>query len=74
MLEGEWYVSVRMIILLGIFVWAPMMGFLLWKYAQTFSFIQKSRATKRRARRALQLAGDGHNIYNQERRRLRRSF
>jgi hypothetical protein len=63
-----------MIILLGIFVWAPMMGFLLWKYAQTFSFVQKSRATRRRARRALQLAGDGHQLYSQERRRVRRSF
>jgi hypothetical protein len=51
-----------MIILLGIFVWAPMMGFLLWKYAQTFSFAQKSRATKRRARRALQLTSDGHPV------------
>lgn len=72
MLEGG-YVSVRIIILLGIFVWAPMMGFLLWKYVQTFSFVQKSRATRRRARRVLQLTGDGHNIYSQERRR-RRSF
>jgi hypothetical protein len=63
-----------MIILLGIFVWAPMMGFLLWKYAQTFSFAQKSRATKRRARRALQLTSDGHPVYHEERRRIRRSF
>jgi len=66
--------SVRMIILLGIFVWAPMMGFLLWKYAQTFSFAQKSRNVKRRARRALQLAADGLVIRNEERRRVRRTF
>jgi hypothetical protein len=63
-----------MIILLGIFVWAPMMGFLLWKFVRTFSFVQKSRSVKRRARRALQIAGGSQMVHNEERRRVRRSF
>ena len=66
--------SVRMIILLGIFVWAPMMGCLAWKYMQTFPFAQRNRAIKRRAKRALLPAGDGHMIHNEERRSVRRSF
>ena len=64
--------SVRMIILLGIFVWAPMMAYLGWKYVQTFAFAQRSRAVKRRAKRALLPAGA--MIHNEERRRVRRSF
>ena len=66
--------SVRMIILLGIFVWAPMMGFLIWKFVGTFAVVQRGRAVKRRAKRALQLAGDGLVLHNEERRRMRRSF
>jgi hypothetical protein len=66
--------NVRMIILLGIFVWAPMMAYLGWKYLQTFDFVQRHRAVKRRAKRALLPAGDGHMIHNEERRRMRRSF
>lgn len=66
--------SVRMIILLGIFVWAPMMGYLGWKYVQTFDFAQRKRAIKRRAKRAMLPAGVGAMIHNEERRRMRRSF
>lgn len=66
--------SVRMIILLGIFVWAPMMGFLAWKYIQTFSFAQRSRSMQRRAKRTLLLAGDSATLHNEERRRVRRTF
>jgi hypothetical protein len=66
--------SVRMIILLFIFVWAPMMAFLGWKFIQTFDFAQRSRAVKRRAKRALLPAGNGHMIHNEERRRVRRRF
>lgn len=67
--------SLRMIILLGIFVWAPMMGFLAWKYAQTFAVVQRSRSGKRRVQRALLLlAGEGRMLHNEERRRIRRSF
>jgi hypothetical protein len=66
--------SVRMIILLFIFVWAPMMAFLGWKFIQTFDFAQRSRAVKRRAKRALLPAGNGNMIHNEERRRVRRRF
>ena len=66
--------SVRMIILLGIFVWAPLMAYLGWKYVQTFDFVQRSRAVKRRAKRALLPAGAGRMIHNEERRRMRRTF
>ena len=66
--------SVRMIILLGIFVWAPLMGYLGWKYVQTFAFAQRKRSIKRRARRALLPAGGAHMIHNEERRRVRRAF
>ena len=63
-----------MIILLGIFVWAPLMGYLLWKYFQTFSSAQRSRAVKRRAKRAMLPAGAALMIHNEERRRMRRTF
>jgi len=66
--------SLRMIILLGIFVWAPLMGYLLWKYFQTFASVQRSRAIKRRARRAMLPAGAAPMIHNEERRRMRRTF
>lgn len=66
--------SLRMIILLGIFVWAPLMGYLLWKYFQTFSSVQRSRAAKRRAKRAMLPAGGALMIHNEERRRMRRTF
>lgn len=66
--------SVRMIILLFIFVWAPLMAYLGWKYIQTFDFAQRKRAVKRRAKRALLPAGAGHMIHNEERRRMRRTF
>ena len=66
--------SVRMIILLGIFVWAPLMAYLGWKYVQTFDFAQRKRAVKRRAKRALLPAGTNHMIHNEERRRMRRTF
>jgi hypothetical protein len=65
--------SVEVIILLGIFVWAPLMAYLGWKYVQTFSSVRESRAGKRRARRAVLLAADGHQIHK-ERRRVRRAF
>ena len=66
--------SVRMIILLGIFVWAPLMAYLGWKYVQTFAFVQRKRSVKRRARRALLPAGAAHMLHNEERRRVRRAF
>jgi hypothetical protein len=66
--------SVRLIILLGIFVWAPLMAYLGWKFFQTFDFAQRKRAVKRRARRALLPAGDGHMVHSEERRRVRRTF
>jgi len=63
-----------MIILLGIFVWAPMMAYLGWKYVQTFEFAQRNRSAKRRTRRALLPAAGGEMFYNESRRRVRRSF
>jgi len=65
--------SINVIILLGIFVWAPLMAFLGWKYVQTFSSVRASRASKRRAKRAVLFAADGHQIHK-ERRRVRRAF
>jgi len=65
--------SVKVIILLGIFVWAPLMAYLGWKYVQTFASVQRTRADKRRAKRALLSAGDGLQIHK-ERRRMRRAF
>ena len=57
-----------MIILLGIFVWAPMMAFLGWKYLQTFS----ATATKRRQRRPMHAEHDRHAIPDDSRRRIYR--
>jgi hypothetical protein len=34
--------SVEVIILLGIFVWAPLMAYLGWKYVQTFSSVREA--------------------------------
>lgn len=70
----ESHVSVRMIILLGIFVWAPLMGYLAWKYIQTFSTAQRSRSRKRRAKQTLALAGENPLLHREERRRVRRTF
>lgn len=66
--------SVRMIMLLGIFVWAPMMGYLGWKYLQTFDTIKRSRSRVRRARRDPQPLNGGHLLHDESRRRVRRSF
>jgi hypothetical protein len=49
------------------------MAYLGWKYVQTFSSVRESHAGKRRARRAVLLAADGHQIHK-ERRRVRRAF
>ena len=65
--------SISVIILVGIFVWAPMMAYLGWKYVQTFASVRQIRADKRRARRAMMLTADGHQIHK-ERRRMRRAF
>ena len=56
--------SISMIILLGIFVWAPLMAYLGWKYFQTFT----PRATKRRPRRPM-IAGDDKNLIPDDSRR-----
>ncbi|WP_332878824.1 hypothetical protein [Massilia sp. S19_KUP03_FR1] len=60
--------SVRMIILLGIFVWAPMMAFLGWKYLQTFN----AGSTRRRVRRPMVGEVDKHAIPDDSRRRVYR--
>jgi hypothetical protein len=57
-----------MIILLGIFVWAPMMAFLAWKYLQTF----KPAAVKRRQRRPMHVEHDKYAIPDDSRRRVYR--
>ncbi len=57
-----------MIILLGIFVWAPMMAFLGWKYLQTFS----PTAVKRSQRRPMHAEADKYAIPDDSRRRIYR--
>jgi len=57
-----------MIILLGIFVWAPMMAFLGWKYLQTFN----ASASRRRVRRPMVAEADRHAIPDDSRRRIYR--
>jgi len=57
-----------MIILLGIFVWAPMMAFLGWKYLQTFN----ASATRRRQRRPMLAEADKYAIPDDTRRRIYR--
>jgi len=66
--------SISVIILVGIFVWAPMMAYLGWKYVQTFASVRRTRADKRRAKRARLLVSDGPAIHKEERRRMRRAF
>lgn len=63
--------SVRMIVLLGIFVWAPMMAYLSWKFLQTFS--ERVPATVRRNRRAVP-AGEEYRISSAKRKRLARRY
>jgi len=61
-----------MIILLGIFVWAPMMVFLGWKYLQTFRPAAVS--SKRRARRSMVAEFDRNALPDHSRRRVYRRF
>jgi hypothetical protein len=70
-LIGESRMSVRMIVLLGIFVWAPMMAYLSWKFLQTFS--PRALAPTRRARRAVP-AGEEYRINSAKRQRLARRY
>jgi hypothetical protein len=62
--------SLRMIILLGIFVWAPIMAFLVWKYLQTFGTTVG--ASRRRERRPMVAEVDKHAIPDDSRRRIYR--
>jgi hypothetical protein len=61
-----------MIILLGIFVWAPMMGYLSWKFFQTFS--QQALSPRRRTRRAVVAAGEEYRMSSTARKRLSRRY
>jgi hypothetical protein len=51
-----------------------MMGYLGWKYLQTFDTIKRSRSRVRRARRDPQPLNGGHLLHDESRRRVRRSF
>lgn len=68
---GERHMSVRMIVLLGIFVWAPMMAYLSWKFIQTFS--DRALVPVRRTRRAV-AAGEEYRISSAKRQRLARRY
>lgn len=63
--------SVRMIVLLGIFVWAPMMAYLSWKFIQTFS--DRTLIPVRRTRRAVPY-GEEYRISSAKRKRLARRY
>ncbi|MDQ2818805.1 MAG: hypothetical protein M3Y65_00110 [Pseudomonadota bacterium] len=60
-----------MIVLLGIFVWAPMMAYLSWKFIQTFS--ARARLPARRTRRAVP-AGEEYRISSAKRQRLAKRY
>lgn len=62
--------GINMIILLAVFVWAPMMGYLGFKYVQTYS--ERGRSTKRRARRPMIPTGDEPVVRDETRRRIYR--
>lgn len=69
--DWERHVSVRMIVLLGIFVWAPMMAYVGWKFIQTYS--DRALVPVRRTRRAVP-AGEEYRISSAKRKRLARRY